>query len=62
MATKSSNTQMLKHIAEETFKIGNKVAKSFNKTGDIGSLRATIAAYRCTMQSIRDQARYRVNN
>jgi len=62
MAEKSSNTQKLKHIANETFEMGKKTAKLFNKTGDIGSLRATIAAYRCTMQSIRDQARYKVSN
>lgn len=62
MKKKLSNKQKLEHIADETFEMANKTAKSFNKTGDIGSLRATIAAYRCSMQSIRDQARYKVSN
>jgi hypothetical protein len=62
MKKKVSNKEKLKQIADETFEIGKKTAESFNKTGDIGSLRATVAAYRCSMQSIRDQARYKVSN
>ena len=62
MKKKSSNKEKLEHIANETFEMAKKTAKSFSKTGDIGSLKATVAAYRCSMQSIRDQARYKVSN
>jgi hypothetical protein len=41
--------------------MGKKAAKSFEKNDDINSLRATVMAYRCSMQSIRDQARYKIS-
>jgi hypothetical protein len=61
MATKLSSTQKLKHIENEAFKMGNKAAKSFEKNENFNSLRAAVMAYRCSMQSIRDQARYKIN-
>lgn len=60
MATKRLNTKKLKQIEEITFDMGNKSAKSFGKTHDIHSLRAAVTAYRCSMQAIRDQIRYKI--
>ena len=41
--------------------MGNKAAKSFAKNENFNSLRAAVIAYRCSMQSIRDQARYKIS-
>jgi hypothetical protein len=60
MAKKLSSIQKLKHIEDETFKLGNKCAKSFENDDSIHSLKATVMAYRCSMQAIRDQARYKI--
>ena len=60
MATKNSNIKKLKEIEEKTFKAGNKAIKGFDNTYDICSLRAAVTAYRCSMQAIRDQIRYKV--
>lgn len=42
--------------------MGNKAAKSFEKSESFNSLRATVMAYRCSMQAIRDQARYKIQS
>jgi len=60
MVKKFSSTQKLKYIEDETFKLGNKCAKSFEDDNSVHSLKATVMAYRCSMQSIRDQARYKI--
>lgn len=41
--------------------MGNTSAKAFDKSQNFNSLRAATIAYRCCMQSIRDQARYKIN-
>ena len=41
--------------------MGNKAAKAFDKSESFNSLRAAVIAYRCSMQSIRDQARYKIS-
>ena len=61
MAIKSSSIQKLKCIENEAFKMGNKAAKSFAKNESFNSLKAAVTAYRCSMQSIRDQARYKIS-
>jgi hypothetical protein len=62
MAEKKNSMQILKHIEKQAFKMGNKAAKDFEKSENYNSLKATVAAYRCSMQSIRDQARYKISN
>lgn len=42
--------------------MGNKAVKSFEKSESFNSLRAAVMAYRCSMQSIRDQARYKIQS
>ena len=60
MATKNLNMRKLKEIEEVSFKMGNKAAKSFDNNLDVFALRAAVTAYRCSMQAIRDQARYKI--
>lgn len=62
MEEKSTSIKKLKRIEEEAFKMGNKAAKSFEKNESFNSIRAAVMAYRCSMQSIRDQARYKISN
>lgn len=62
MKTTSTKTQIekLKVVEESWFEIGNDCVSSFNKHSEIVSIRGGVAAHRCMMQSIRDQARYLV--
>lgn len=62
MATKNLNTKKLKEIEEIAFKMGNKAAKGFNEDLNIASLKAAVTAYRCSMQAIRDQIKFKISN
>jgi len=41
--------------------MGNVSSRAFRKTENFNSLKAAVMAYRCSMQSIRDQARYKIS-
>jgi hypothetical protein len=40
--------------------MGEKAKRGFDKSNSLSSLRGAVAAYRCSMQAMRDQMRYAV--
>jgi len=50
----------LKLIEEAAFQMGEKAKRGFDKSNNLSSLRGAVAAYRCSMQAMRDQMRYAV--
>lgn len=48
----------LKVIEDKTFEMGNTCEKSFKDSGGLPALRSAIAAYRCSMQAMRDQVKF----
>lgn len=63
MAKKHLNTkERLEHIENKAFEHGVTSSQHFEQTGNFNSLRAAVMAYRCSMQSIRDQSRYKISS
>jgi len=50
----------LQVIEDKSFEMGNIASQSFNENGNGASLRFAVMSYRCSMQAIRDQARYKI--
>lgn len=57
----SKINKRLQQIEDSTFSMGQKAKNSFSKTGNINSLKAAVIAYRCSMQSMRDRARFKID-
>jgi len=57
---KLSRVDKLKNIEDSCYEIGKACSESFDKSADIVTVRATVAAYRCSMQAMRDSMRYAI--
>lgn len=54
------SVEKLESIENATFDMGNYAYEGFKQTSSLASLKGAVAAYRCCMQAIRDQSRYKV--
>lgn len=50
----------LESIENATFDMGKYAYEGFKQSSNLASLKGAVAAYRCCMQAIRDQSRYKV--
>lgn len=60
MKKEKDSVNKLKHIENATFDMGNHAYEGFKETTSLASLKGAVSAYRCSMQAIRDQARYKI--
>jgi len=62
MKTQVTSIKKLEHIENANFDMGNHAYSGFKDSSSLASLKGAVSAYRCSMQAIRDQARYKVSN
>ena len=60
MKKQKTSVRKLESIENATFDMGNYAYEGFKDTTSLSSLKGAVAAYRCCMQSIRDQSRYKI--
>ena len=58
--SKYKKQNRLKMIEDAAYQMGEKAKRGFEKSNNLNSLRGAVAAYRCSMQAMRDQMRYAV--
>jgi hypothetical protein len=58
---KVSKMERLKHYEEIGYDAGNDCYAVFTETKNLSALRGTIAAYRLSMQAIRDQIKFKIS-
>lgn len=61
MKNQVTSIKKLEHIEDATFDMGNHAYAGFKESSSLASLKGAVSAYRCSMQAIRDKARYNVN-
>lgn len=54
------SVKKLQHIENATFEMGNYAHEGFKESSNLASLKGAVSAYRCCMQAIRDQSRYKI--
>ena len=57
-----SKIEKLTEIENTWHEIGNACTNAFDKSADIVTIRAGVAAHRCAMQAMRDSMRYAIKN
>lgn len=58
---KPNKKNTLQLIEENTFNMGTFAYNVFKKTTNYNALRASVSAYRASMQAMRDQMRYNIS-
>ncbi len=61
MKIEKTPVKKLQHIENTTFDMGNVAYQGFKDSFNLASLKGAVASYRCCMQALRDQARYKVS-
>jgi len=57
---KLSQIERLEHYEQVGFDAGNDCYAAFNETKNLSALKGAISAYRLSMQSIRDQVKFKI--
>lgn len=58
--TKKSDLEIIETIKTDMFEVGQQCVKSFNTKANVVDIRGANMAYRCSLQAIRDKARYHI--
>jgi hypothetical protein len=61
MKKEKVSIKRLEHIETASFNMGNYAYEGFKESSSLASLKGAVTSYRCCMQAIRDQARYKVS-